>query len=87
MRVLKNNELVGSMGRVASAADNAAIESFHSLLQKNVLNTRRWETREELRLAMVTWIEKKYHRQRRKRRLGKMTPVEFEALQKATAAA
>jgi transposase InsO family protein len=87
VRVLKNNELVGSMGRVASAADNAAIESFHSLLQKNVLNTRRWETREELRLAMVTWIEKKYHRQRRKRRLGKMTPVEFEALQKATAAA
>jgi transposase InsO family protein len=87
VRVLKNNELAGSMGRVASAADNAAIESFHSLLQKNVLNTRRWETREELRLAMVTWIEKKYHRQRRKRRLGKMTPVEFEALDKASRAA
>ena len=87
VRVLKNNELAGSMGRVASAADNAAIESFHSLLQKNVLNTRRWETREELRLAMVTWIEKKYHRQRRKRRLGKLTPVEFEALDKASRAA
>jgi putative transposase len=52
--VLKNNGLIGSMGRVASAADNAAIESFHSLLQKNVLNTRRWETKEELRLAIVT---------------------------------
>ena len=78
--VLKNNGLVGSMGRVASAADNAAIESFHALLQKNVLNTRRWETKEELRLAIVTWIEKKYHRQRRKRRLGRLTPVEFEAL-------
>ncbi len=87
VRVLKNNELLGSMGRVASAADNAAIESFHSLLQKNVLNTRRWETREELRLAIVTWIEKKYHRQRRKRRLGKMTPVEFEALDRALPAA
>jgi transposase InsO family protein len=77
---LKNNELVGSVGRVASAADNAAIESFHSLLKKNVLNSRRWDTREELRLAMVTRIEKKYHRQRRKRRLGRMTPVEFEVL-------
>ena len=87
VRVLKNNELVGSMGRVASAADNAAIESFHSLLQKNVLNTRRWETKEDLRLAMVTWIEKKYHRQRRKEALGRMTPVEFEALHQAAKAA
>jgi len=85
--VLKNNGLVGSMGRVASAADNAAIESFHALLQKNVLNTRRWETKEELRLAIVTWIEKKYHRQRRKRRLGRLTPVEFEALHRGTKAA
>jgi transposase InsO family protein len=82
--VLKNNGLIGSMGRVASAADNAAIESFHALLQKNVLNTRRWETKEELRLAIVTWIEKKYHRQRRKRRLGRLTPVEFEALHRTT---
>jgi len=85
--VLKNNGLVGSMGRVASAADNAAIESFHSLLQKNVLNTRRWETKEELRLAIVTWIERKYHRQRRKRRLRRLTPVEFEALHHASKAA
>ena len=84
--VLKNNNLVGSMGRVASAADNAAIESFHALLQKNVLNTRRWETKDELRLAIVTWIEKKYHRQRRKRRLGRLTPVEFEALHAGTKA-
>src|SRR3954465_6095786 len=37
MRLLKNNGLVGSMGRVASAGDNAAMESFFSLLQKNVL--------------------------------------------------
>ena len=87
VRVLRANGLAGSMGRVASAADNAAIESFHSLLQNNVLNTRRWETREDLRIAVVTWIERKYHRQRRKRRLGKLTPVEFEALDAALRAA
>ena len=71
------------MGRVAAAGDNAAMESFHALLQKNVLNSQRWETREELRVAIVTWIERTYHRRRRKRRLGKMTPVEYEALAKA----
>jgi len=31
------------------------MESFFSLLQKNVLNRRRWDTREDLRLAIVTW--------------------------------
>jgi putative transposase len=34
-----------------------AMESFVSLLQKNVLNRKRWRTREELRLANVTRIE------------------------------
>ena len=79
-RLLDNNDLVGSMGRVGAACDNAAMESFFSLLQKNVLDTRRWETREELRLAMVTCIETKYNRRRRQRALGKLTPVEFEMI-------
>ena len=74
MRILRNNDLVGSMGRVASAGDNAAMESFFSLLQKNVLDTRRWETREDLRLAIVTWIETKYNRRRRQRALGSSRP-------------
>ena len=58
------------MGRVGACADNAAMESFFSLLQKNVLNRRRWDTRDQLRLAIVTWIEKTYHRRRRQDRLG-----------------
>ena len=73
------------MGRVATSADNAAMESFFALLQKNVLDRRSWSTREELRLAIVSWIEGKYHRKRRQRRLGKLTPVEFELIMKPTA--
>jgi transposase InsO family protein len=65
---------------VAVAGDNAVMESFLAPLQKNILNSQRWEAREELRLAIVTWIDRTYHRRRRKRRLGKMTPVEYEAL-------
>ncbi|PKY98020.1 IS3 family transposase, partial [Actinomyces urogenitalis] len=52
---------------------------------KNVLDRRSWSTREELRLAIVSWIEGKYHRKRRQRRLGKLTPVEFELIMKPTA--
>lgn len=79
-RLLANNDLVGSMGRSYGAGDNASMESFFSLLQKNVLDTRRWDTREDLRLAIVTWIETKYNRRRRQRALGKLTPVEFEMI-------
>ena len=72
--------MVGSMGRVGAAGDNAAMESFFALLQKNVLNRRAWATREELRIAIVTWIERTYHRRRRQSALGRLTPVEYEAI-------
>ncbi|MDR7113733.1 transposase InsO family protein [Microbacterium trichothecenolyticum] len=80
MRTLARHGMVGSMGRVGAAGDNAAMESFFSLLQKNVLNRRTWATREELRIAIVTWIERTYHRRRRQARLGRLTPVEFETI-------
>lgn len=74
------------MGRVASAGDNAAMESFFALLQKNVLNTRRWATREELQIAIITWIERTYHRRRRQAALGRLTPIEYEAIMNQTVA-
>lgn len=80
LRALTAHRMVGSMGRVASCGDNAAMESFFSLLQKNVLNRRSWTTREELRIAIVTWIERTYHRRRRQPRLGRLTPIKFEAI-------
>lgn len=76
---LKANRLTGSMGRVAAAGDNAAMESFFALLQKNVLDRRRrWRTRNELASEIVYWIEHTYNRRRRQRALGKLTPVANE---------
>jgi transposase InsO family protein len=72
--------MIGSMGRVGAAGDNAAMESFFALLQKNVLDRRPWQTRDELRIAIVTWIERTYHRRRRQVRLGRLTPVEYETI-------
>jgi len=77
---LTKHGLIGSMGRVGACADNAAMESFFSLLQKNVLDRQRWATKDELRIAIICWIEQKYHRQRRQRQLGKLTPIEYETL-------
>jgi putative transposase len=80
VETLRRHGLVGSMGRVGACADNAAMESFFALVQKNVLNKRRWSSREELRLELVVWIEKTYHRRRRQRVLGRLTPIEFEII-------
>ena len=68
------------MGQVGAAGDNAAMESFFALLQKNVLDRQARDTRQQLRLAIVGWIEGRYHRKRRQRTLGKLTPVEFETI-------
>jgi transposase InsO family protein len=54
------------------------MESFYSLLRKNVLDRRRSRTRSELAYAIVVWIEHTHNRRRRRRGLGKLTPVEFE---------
>lgn len=85
VHALGRNDMVGSMGRVGAAGDNAAMESFFSLLQKNVLNRRSWATREDLRIAIVNWIERTYHRRRRQDALGRLTPIEHETLMTAPA--
>ncbi|MFQ6332178.1 IS3 family transposase [Nocardia sp. CWNU-33] len=80
VRGLDRHGMVGSMGRVGAAGDNAAMESFFALLQKNVLDRRSWCSREELRIAIVTWIERTYHRRRRQTALGRLTPIEYETI-------
>lgn len=82
LRALRYQGLVGSMGRVGAAGDNAAMESFFALLQNNVLNRRSWATREQLRSAIVVWTERTYHRKRRQAALGRLTPIEFETMMK-----
>jgi len=60
-------------------------QSFFALLQKNVLDRHRWATRHELRLAIITWIERTYHRRRRQDGLGRLTPIEYETIMTTTA--
>ena len=84
-QALLRHRMVGSMGQVGSAGDNAAMESFFALLQKNVLNRQTWDTRDQLRIAIITWIERTYHRRRRQTALGRLTPIEYELVMSQTA--
>ncbi|CAA9313015.1 MAG: Transposase [uncultured Friedmanniella sp.] len=50
------------------------------------LDRHRWATRQQLRIAIITWIERTYHRRRRQARLGRLTPMEYETIMATTEA-
>jgi putative transposase len=72
--------LLGSMGRVASALDNAMMESFFGTLQRELLDRQRWVTRAELARAIFEWIEGWYNPRRRHTGIGSRSPVDYERM-------
>lgn len=80
MRVLKRYKAKGLMGRVGACGDNAAMESFFALVQNNVVDRKSWTSRRELSAAITHWIERTYHGKRYQRALGKLTPIQYEAI-------
>lgn len=75
---LRTAGLLGSMGRVASSVDNTMMESFWSTMQRELLDTRRWASQEELSSAIFEWIEGWYNPRRRHTALGMLSPVDYE---------
>jgi transposase InsO family protein len=75
-----------SMGRVGSALDNAAVESFNSTLEHELLSRVRFATRAEARAAVAAWIDD-YNRQRRHSAAQMMSPVDYGQAQRNKAAA
>ena len=75
--------LESSPAFVREPEGNGCAERFIRTLKENLLRVRSFETIEDLRLALATWIERTYHRRRRRqRRLGKLAPVEYETIMK-----
>jgi putative transposase len=68
-----------SMGRVGSAYDNAAAESFNSTLEFELLSRQRFSTKAEARRAVAEFIDW-YNRVRRHYSCQMKSPVEFEAM-------
>ena len=72
--------LLGSMGRVGSAYDNAMMESVFSTLQRELLDRKTWTTRKELASAIFEWIEAWYNPRRRHTSIDNLSPVDYERL-------
>lgn len=67
-----------SMGSRGDCFDNAAHESFHASLKKDLIHRRAWPTKAQARTAVFEYVEAFYNRRRRHSRLGMLSPVEFE---------
>ena len=86
--VLRKQGIVASMSRKANCWDNAPVESFFGTLKQELVNCRRFATREAARREVFEYIEVWYNRQRRHSSLGYVSPAEFErqALQSSASA-
>jgi putative transposase len=74
-----------SMGRPGSALDNAAIESWHSTLEFELLSREHFTTRTQARARVAAWIDE-YNTVRRHSATGMIPPAAFEAGQGGQAA-
>jgi putative transposase len=67
-----------SMGSRGDCFDNAVAESFFATLKKELIHRRAWPTKAELRGEVFEYIEIFYNHRRRHKRLGPLSPSEYE---------
>jgi len=77
--MLGTHGIVQSMSGTGDCYDNAPAESFFSSMKKELVNRRRFATREEARLAIFEYIEVFYNQKRLHSSIGYVSPAMFEA--------
>ncbi|GAA4982019.1 hypothetical protein GCM10025734_02820 [Kitasatospora paranensis] len=67
-------------GHVGSALDNAAAESFKSLIKVEYIHRHHFTARDQARIKIATWITDFYNTRRRHTSAAGHAPAEFERL-------
>ncbi|MEH6549118.1 MAG: IS3 family transposase [Pseudomonadales bacterium] len=67
-----------SMSRAGNCYDNVPVESFFSLLKRERIKRKKYQTRDDARADIFDYIESFYNRKRSHSYLNYMSPVEFE---------
>ena len=75
---LRKAGIAQSMGSKGDCYDNAVCESFHATLEKELLRSRSFTTRQEAKTAIFDSIEAWYNPARRHSRLGYRSPDQYE---------
>ncbi len=68
------------MSRKGNCYDNACIESFHSVLKKELIYLNHYETREQAKQSIFEYIEFFYNVRRIYSSIDYHTPMEYELL-------
>ena len=82
---LKTYKMEGSMSRKGNCYDNACIESFHSVIKKELIYLEKFKTREQARKRIFEYITCFYNAQRIHSTIGYLTPNECERMYRKTA--
>jgi putative transposase len=77
---LEKYRMVASMSRTGNCYDNACIESFHSILKKELVYCKKFKTKQQAYDEIFRYIEFFYNRKRIHSALGYQSPVQFAAL-------
>ena len=81
-QTLADHGLLGSVGSVGDAYDNAMAESFVDTFKTELIADRVWRSRDQLELAIVEWVGW-YNHDRLHSELGDIPPIEYEQLHAA----
>ena len=74
---MKKKGLKSSYSRKGNPYDNACIESFHSVLKKELVHHKEYEDYEEALTSVCEYIEDWYNKKRIQKKLNWLTPEEF----------
>uniref|UniRef100_UPI00048839D6 IS3 family transposase n=1 Tax=Aneurinibacillus terranovensis TaxID=278991 RepID=UPI00048839D6 len=77
---LEQYNMIGSMSRKGNCYDNACIESFHSIIKKELIYLNKFKTREEAKKHIYEYIEFFYNRKRIHSSIGYFTPLQYERM-------
>ena len=77
-RCLESHGMARSMSRPGNPWDNAVAESFFKTLERELIDDRRYKTRDEARQEVFKYIELYYNRQRLHSKNGYMAPCDLE---------
>ncbi len=69
--------IIESYSRRGNAYDNACIESFHSVLKKELIYPQELKSYSELKRILFEYIEGFYNTRRTQKRLGYLSPKEY----------
>jgi putative transposase len=77
-QLLDDHRVLGSIGSIGDAYDNAMAESFVDSFKTELIADRVWRTRSQLELAIVEYVSW-FNHQRLHQALGDRPPAEAEA--------